>query len=277
MENTLWNKDKNYRITVYICSIVIVCALIFAGYYSYQSKKRIERRQTEISMKQTVAEALIEKKEAVQKEKEFYAERRKRIESGTANIEVIKGTHMHGSTYEYTLIDGKQEGAGYSWYPNGRKKSESFYRDNLQEGEQIDYYNNEANSIKSRGTYTKGSNIGEGHTWYEDGMLESVSFSSIKDPRLSWSKAWHKNGQLQGHRYFDEEEQLIISLFFYEDGKNKMIFREKLSGRQEGLTESWYESGQKKSESLYQHGRPVYSKEWNEKGELIRQYPESKE
>ena len=118
MENTLWNKDKNYRITVYICSIMIVCALIFTRYYSYQSKKRIERRQTEISMKQTIAEALIEKKEAVQKEKEFYAERRKRIETGTAKIEVINETDMHGFKYQYTLIDGKKEGVAYGWYSN---------------------------------------------------------------------------------------------------------------------------------------------------------------
>lgn len=279
MEDTLWNKDKNYRVTVYICSIVVVCALIFAGYYSYQSKKRIERRQTEISMKQTIAEALIEKKEAVQKEKEFYVERRKRIEAGTANIEVIKGTHMHGSTYEYTLIDGKQEGAGYSWYPNGRKKSESFYRDNLQEGEQIDYYNNEANSIKTKANFVKGSNSGEGQSWYEDGTVESIGFYSLENPKLNRSKSWYKNGQLKTHRYFDEEDQVRISLHFYENGKKAMVLREKIysmTRKQEGLTESWYESGQKKSESLYQHGRPIYSKEWNEKGELISQYPASK-
>lgn len=62
-----------------------------------------------------------------------------------------------------------------------------------------------------------------------------------------WSREWYKNGQLK------EEEHFVWTVF-------------------DGLARQWHENGQIKLEKQVEQGIAVWSKEWDEKGNLIREF-----
>lgn len=62
-----------------------------------------------------------------------------------------------------------------------------------------------------------------------------------------WTRGWHENGVMRSETFYRR-------------------------GRVVGVTREWYSNGQLKLEKEIEHGICVWSKEWNETGDLVRDY-----
>lgn len=94
--------------------IVVVIGGGYLGYSQYQNYQQKEQARLIRERNEYVARRYKEIHEDAAKaredEKKFYEERRKRIEAGTAKVELIEGIDKAGDKYQYTLVDGKREG-----------------------------------------------------------------------------------------------------------------------------------------------------------------------
>lgn len=257
---------------------LVVIAVLAGGYYKYSSFRKIQRieqvrlREEALDrMMTTMIEADREARQAQEDEKQFYIERRKRIEAGTAKVELIEGTDSMGAKYQYTLIDGKEEGKYLSWYKNGRKKSEIFYRDNLRNGETLEYYDNEYNTLKSVRYYLNDWNVDEFFEWYEDGSVKAEGFIS-KDPKLDWGKGWYKNKQIKRNKAYDPETGSTYVQNYYEDGQLESAYFRK-NNKFIGVYKSWYKTGKQHEEAHYDDRgqRNGWDYKWDEEGNIIQQ------
>lgn len=76
----------------------------------------------------------------------------------------------------------------------------------------------------------------------------SYEYNLVNGYQEGVQKQWYPNGRLKT-----------------EHGMQNNIYH--------GLAKSWYESGVLRFEAEYEKGNEIWSKSYNEKGELIKQYP----
>ena len=69
-------------------------------------------------------------------------------------------------------------------------------------------------------------------------------------------REWFKNGKIKSERNFKIGFSIPCTPFF------KLTF----NVREDGTETHWYESGQKKEETIFKSGKKISSKEWNEDG-----------
>lgn len=128
--------------------------------------------------------------------------------------------------------------SGYN--EEGQKTWESTYRDNVIEGNLIEYHPNGKPS--SRTPYERGQPKGVAEGWFLDGKISWMAEWSGKQPR-GLHQNWHPNGKL----------------------KRKQIFKDGLLSQ---FTE-WHENGQKTLEATYRGAALVSQKRWDAKGKLL--------
>ena len=123
-------------------------------------------------------------------------------------------------------------------YLNGQIQSESNYKDEKMDGNQISYYEN--GKKESEVFYKDGELDGKGIGWYENGK--------------KMEEAFFKDGELDGKM-----------INYYENGKKRgeAFFKD---GEENGKRIYYYENGQIGREGNYKDGREISSKCWDEDG-----------
>ena len=128
---------------------------------------------------------------------------------------------------EFYYKDGKIDGLNTYWYENGQKEQELTFKAGKVEGLRTDWYEN--GNKRLEGTYKDGKLDGLWSQWWENGVkMSEVTFKKGKDDGLHTK--WHENGQKMSEQTY----------------KNK---------KQDGLGTIWYENGQKSSEGTFKDGK----------------------
>ena len=151
-------------------------------------------------------------------------------------------------------VDDDLNGSYLKFYPNGRKKSQGTYKANLLTGEFSSYYDNEANSLSSKGHFTKGHKVGKWQQWSIHNNLTSVVYY----------KAGLKHGSLIS--YVNEKQYRVYqyrmgvlngTMRKYSMSNPGKVTQQGLykNGKQEGLWQTWTSDGkQLRVTSQYQSG-----------------------
>ena len=174
-----------------------------------------------------------------------------------------------------TIIEGQKtirDGKYISFYENGNKKSEGFYRNDEPTGFWNYYY--ESGKLKMRGGLRGNTNYGLWRFYYENGnvSMEGEIYDGKREGKWNF---YFENGQLKstgefrnGERFgiwnhYYEDKTLKAQAFykgetglyreFYADGKIKMEGFN-LNGKSDSLWTYYYENGIKQAEGRYEEG-----------------------
>lgn len=141
---------------------------------------------------------------------------------------------------DHSVGDGFEK----TWYANGKKKSEKYYKAGKKYGAWRAWHGN--GKIAEMGHYNAGKHVGARKTWFENGHIETEEF--------------YDNGKFVG-----------MWKKYHENGRLAMIQSYK-AGEKNGVWKEWFENGQLVYEGHYKDGEKVgVWKEWNKKGELINE------
>lgn len=243
----------------------------FSQYQSYQRQEQVrlvKERNRAMTLQYIATQKEMQKKR--EEAKKFYEERRKRIEEGTAIVELDEGIDKYGYKYQHTLVDGKKEGKSLQWYKSGNKSEEANYKDNVKNGEYLSYYDNENNQLREKSFYLNGKLEGEQFSWHKNGGLSDQSFFSQENPKLHNKISWYENGIKRYELKFEANKNKFISRAWYQNGQLKYEFEKNEKEQFDGLATEWYESGQIKSRTEYKNGKSNgLCQNWNKEGELI--------
>ena len=243
----------------------------YLQYQDYQAEQKRLRKEAANAMYEVILNAPIKAEEARVRQEKEEADRRQRIEAGTAKIEEIKEVSDDGSIHQYTLIDGKKEGQHFIWYKNNRKSVEATFKDGLKIA-YISFYNVEG-SPKEMEEHSGPNKKKESVTWYKNGQLKKQYYvPEDGSTQGTWGKGWHPDGTLSSETKYNPETKLVEKIAWYPDGKIKLIETSGLDqyGASIRVYKRWYPNGQQKTDETIRGNRPdgrVY--EWNEKGDLI--------
>ena len=106
----------------------------------------------------------------------------------------VYGYFGEGKHYKKVYIgyidNGKREGKWIIWYDNGKKKSETTYKDGKGDGLSTDWYENGQKSYEF--TFKDGQPDGLWTGWYENGQKKYEH--TLKDGKLISEKEWNEDG-----------------------------------------------------------------------------------
>ncbi len=83
----------------------------------------------------------------------------------------------------------------------------------------------------------------------------------------------YENGQKRGERTYKDGKVHGLYTFWYENGQKKEREYTLRFGKLHGLYTRWYRNGQKNWERTHKDGELISEKEWDEDGNLTREYP----
>ena len=119
--------------------------------------------------------------------------------------------------------------------------------------------------------FKNGKQHGESKSWYSNGNLKQTrNWVNGKVDGL-WTE-WYENGNKESKGVYKESKLVGNYTTYYENGNKQYEgnsdFTPNRLGKQNGLTTTWNESGQKKSELLWENGKIIESsrKSWDEDG-----------
>ncbi len=137
-----------------------------------------------------------------------------------------------------------------SWYENGQKREESFYKDGELDGEFTSWYEN--GQKKEESFYKDGELDGEFTSWYENGQKQEEFFykDGERNGEATW---WHDNGFKKGESFYKDGELNGEATWWHDNGfkKGEAFYKD---GFRVGEFTSWYENGQKQEESFWKDG-----------------------
>lgn len=225
-----------------------IIALAGSGYWyydDYQKKEKarlIKERDEQIArdlqrMKENSIKEAIAEKERKKKKFEEEKARQKRIAEGNPIIEEIVTYYPRTKQKkeQYTLVEGKKEGKGITWYENGQIKESMNYKNGELDGLCVDYYFNkrrETNYLQGRkhGVFIRwnADNKKEVEENYDNGRLEGARYewrddgvtvhSAYKNNKLLKSESYYPSGEKRSLEIYVPEQDIVQSIFWYEDG-----------------------------------------------------------
>jgi len=225
-------------------------------------------------------------------------------ENGTlAHLENYVDGELHGER-KYWFINGrvkyisnynhgKEDGRQLSWYETGKLKSNCYYENGLRKGWQSEYLEN------GEALYEVNLDNGNGKISYKIPELDIVVTEEYKDGKLKYpenadtiidvdldmktvSVRSYKNGLKNG---LSKIKHIGSNTYYSEsnytnglrDGKAKILYDNGQlyrvmnyeNGLENGTMELYYENGKTKSLCLYDYGKLVSKKCWDESGQEI--------
>lgn len=174
---------------------------------------------------------------------------------------------------------GLFHGVWINFFPNGNKSDSGSYLSGRKEGEWVYYYEN--GKILKKGTYKRDQMVGQWQFFYDNGILSSQGNYENGENSGLW-KSWFNTGNLheeieyaanRGEKYknawdFNNKQTLIDGNgtynSYYTNGKIHQTGKVENSIR-EGLWITFYESGNKKEEGLYEEKYMIFSS-WDIEG-----------
>lgn len=91
-------------------------------------------------------------------------------------------------------------------------------------------------------------------------------------PYTGCAVQYYNNGVKAAENYFVDGYQDGVQCVWFQNGQLKMSFEMK-NNIYHGIVKSWFECGILKYEAEYNMGEVVWSKKYNEQGELIKELP----
>lgn len=130
-----------------------------------------------------------------------------------------------------------------------------------------DYFDN--GQLKEKGNYKNGKKDGLWETWFDNGQKEDSAF--YKKDALSGKRVmWYPNGQIQLESYWGKAETRIgVWKRYFETGKPESIFGFDDKGEFQGTHLQFYENGNKKRETHYEHGKEISDITFDSQGKQI--------
>lgn len=127
-----------------------------------------------------------------------------------------------------------------------------------------DYFDN--GQLKEKGNYKNSKKDGLWETWFENGQKEdSATYTS--DNLTGTRLMWFSNGKLQLESYWGKNETRIgIWKRYFENGKPESVIGFDDRGEFQGTHFQFYENGNKKRETHYEHGKEISDVTYNEQG-----------
>ncbi|MFM7023786.1 MAG: toxin-antitoxin system YwqK family antitoxin [Flavobacteriales bacterium] len=180
---------------------------------------------------------------------------------------IIDQNNLKQGHWVYLNRDKKLPG-----YKPEQKVEEGDYKDNLKEGQWVNYYNNE--KIKEQITYQR--NLPNGYTvsYYPNGNKKEEG--TWKNGNwVGAYKFYHENGQLASEwTYNNMGTRAGEQKYYYESGK-LMISGEWVNGKENGAIKEYYENGDLKAEKVYMKGAldAASSKEYERKNPVTKATP----
>lgn len=131
-----------------------------------------------------------------------------------------------------------------------------------------DYFEN--GKLKEKGNYKNSKKNGLWETWFENGQKEDSAIYS-KDKLIGTRLMWFSNGQLQLESYWGKNETRIgIWKRYFENGKLESVSGFDNKGEFQGIHLQFYENGNKKRETSYEHGKEISDLMFDEHGNKIK-------
>jgi antitoxin component YwqK of YwqJK toxin-antitoxin module len=156
------------------------------------------------------------------------------------------------TSYEGNYVNNRRMGL-FSYYENGKLKTEANYKSDRLDGVGKVYYEN--GKVSTETNYKDGKHDGLMRTYYEDGTLKEemgykndklngVMLSYYRNGKIEVEKTL-TNGQLNGpSKHYDEDGNLEEELSF-------------VNGVTEGTRRMFYKNGKIKEENIYKHGKKI--------------------
>lgn len=172
------------------------------------------------------------------------------------------------TTYRKNAKNDKdvKDGKYISFYENGNKKEEGFYKLNEREGPWKRWYCN--GLLKKKEFYKAGEKEGTWLTWCENGRLKKET-SYISGAINGVWKEWYCSGQLKNVGYYNAKinpSAMGLMTSFEEWQLTRRSSKKELP---EGVWKEWYENGLLKMIRIYKLGRRKFVwVKWNENGKI---------
>lgn len=122
-------------------------------------------------------------------------------------------------------------------------------------------------------------------TWYQKDGHKKSEKSLLDGENVQWLSGtildgpfseWYENGQLKSKGTYFLGDINGLKTTWYENGVTKSE-EEYSRGNRNGYHRIWFENGQKKSETLYSDNKTVKIIEWDENGDITKEWPEKDE
>ncbi len=166
-----------------------------------------------------------------------------------------------------TYVAGKLEGPSQEWHPQGALKAKGAYAGGARVGLWETFHENGAPD--SRATYVQGVLDGEALGWYPDGTeRERARFK--RGVLVGVVEAFHPTGAPRARKVLDDNGKPIDdNQEWFQSGQLKAIKRFGANGLEQGLEESYHESGALASLRSYSNGKLVgMGRGWHDNGKL---------
>lgn len=145
--------------------------------------------------------------------------------------------------YEYTLVNGEIHGDFYVYYPNGQRKWKKNYKNGVEEGLQLAWYENGMPSMRF---YRKnGEFVGDFYSYSSNGVLVSKEY--VSEETLMFEKKsynWYTTGELELECTFEyvDGDRIVHAKKYYKNGRLAMESFFNCTTRQKNL-QKWDEAG----------------------------------
>jgi len=120
--------------------------------------------------------------------------------------------------------------------------------------------------------FNRGAYHGTSSRWHENGQKSSeIEYRNgwINGLWIEWDKDGNKIKEIRTPNGFREGS---THWGWYTNGQKAFETHSDASGRSHGLSTEWYSNGQKKSEITFEHGDVTSWCEWDNEGNLIKEY-----
>ncbi len=173
--------------------------------------------------------------------------------------------HPNGKLYqEQNYIDNKRDGYFKLWNKNGKLNSEEYYVLDLKEGPQKYYFTN--GKMKEEDNYTSGIQNGYHRYWNKKSQLISEDFysMSLKNGR---QMKWNKHGKIISEENYENGKRIGWQKYYSSNGK--VLGEANLVDGNGSLT-IYFDNGKKASEEHFLNGDyNGIQKRWSEIGTLL--------
>lgn len=197
------------------------------------------------------------------------------LANATVKNGVVSGIGPRIKKSQKTFINTIRQGECLHWYKTGILKSRCYYKDDILDRKYEEWYENGQRRlvkiiVNGGDVYLK--------KWHENGKVDTIiKFTHPNVP--CYSSMWYPSGQKKDIMVKSGDSFNYIS--WHENGNMYRRYSRRAL-KYNGLSETWFENGNKKSEITYVNSEKMgVFKMWNEAGELIehkyaighREYP----
>lgn len=178
----------------------------------------------------------------------------------------------HIKTKEFHIHNGKRNGISTTWDLKGIKFSEKMFKDNMQHGKSIEWWDN--GQMKNEQDFVMGKLI-HSINWAKDGtLLYKTTLNGTKNITLKYMT----NGEIEEYENDIVNNMQKIKISTYNKSNIKIKEYTINQGKYEGKYIKWNDKGVKIYECNYEKGKDYRkTKQWDDNGEFLGEQYDGKD